>query len=107
MERRHSCRRRPCPSHSVSVKIRVIRGKSVFLNPPAHYAHHLSRRVRGLPLWFSLATHGTDAYRDSVEQTLALTRETADEIRRRDGLELILEPDLSVAASVAAQSRRV
>jgi glutamate/tyrosine decarboxylase-like PLP-dependent enzyme len=63
---------------------------------PAHYAHHLSRRVRGLPLWFSLATHGTDAYRDSVEQTLALTRETADEIRRRDGLELILEPDLSV-----------
>ena len=23
------------------------------------YAHHLSRRARGLPLWFSLATHGT------------------------------------------------
>jgi glutamate/tyrosine decarboxylase-like PLP-dependent enzyme len=47
-------------------------------------------------LWFSLATHGTDAYRDSVERTLALTRETAEEIRRRDRLELILEPELSV-----------
>ena len=63
---------------------------------PAHYAHHLSRRVRGLPLWFSLATYGTEAYRDSVEQVLALTRETAEEIRRRDSLELLLEPELSV-----------
>ena len=31
----------------------------------ADYAHHLSRRARGLPLWFSLATYGTDAYRDA------------------------------------------
>ena len=30
---------------------------------PADYAYHLSRRARGLPLWFSLATYGTDAYR--------------------------------------------
>ena len=28
---------------------------------PADMAHHLSRRARGLPLWFSLATHGTQA----------------------------------------------
>lgn len=63
---------------------------------PAHYAHHLSRRVRGLPLWFSLATYGTDAYRDSIERVLAITRETAEEIRRRDSLELLLEPELSV-----------
>ena len=31
------------------------------------YAHHLTRRARGLPLWFSLATHGTEAYTDAIE----------------------------------------
>ena len=30
---------------------------------PADYAVHLTRRVRGLPFWFSLAVHGTAAYR--------------------------------------------
>jgi len=60
------------------------------------YAHHLTRRARGLPLWFSLATYGTDAYRDAVETVLGLTRATADEIRARRGLELLMEPELSV-----------
>ena len=35
---------------------------------PSDYAHHLSRRARGLPFWFSLATHGTAAYADAVEK---------------------------------------
>ena len=60
------------------------------------YAYHLSRRARGLPLWFSLATYGTDAYSSAVERVLALTREVADEIERRPALELIMEPELSV-----------
>ncbi|HEY6567483.1 MAG TPA: pyridoxal-dependent decarboxylase [Actinomycetota bacterium] len=63
---------------------------------PADFAYHLTRRARGLPFWFSLATYGTDAYRDAVEGVLALTRQTAQEIRDRDGLELLLDPDLSV-----------
>jgi L-2,4-diaminobutyrate decarboxylase len=63
---------------------------------PADLAYHLTRRARGLPLWFSLATYGTDAYREAVESVLALTRAAADEIRRRPTLELILEPELSV-----------
>jgi L-2,4-diaminobutyrate decarboxylase len=63
---------------------------------PSDFAHHLSRRPRGLPLWFSLATHGTDAYRKAVEAVLAVTREAGEEIRRRPDLELLLEPELSV-----------
>ncbi len=63
---------------------------------PADYAYHLSRRARGLPFWFSLATYGTDAYRDALEQVLALTRTTAEEIRAHPALELVMEPELSV-----------
>ena len=37
---------------------------------PADFAYHLTRRARGLPFWFSLATYGTDAYRDAVEGVL-------------------------------------
>ena len=63
---------------------------------PADYAYHLSRRPRGLPLWFSLATYGTQAYVEAVEKVLALTRAAAEEIKRHPELELIMEPDLSV-----------
>ena len=55
---------------------------------PADYAYHLSRRARGLPLWFSLATYGTDAYRDAIEPVLTLTRETARAIDAHPDLEL-------------------
>ncbi len=60
------------------------------------YAIHLSRRARGLPFWFSLATHGSDAYAAAVEQTLAVARAAADEVRARSYVELVREPDLSV-----------
>jgi len=43
---------------------------------PTDYAYHLTRRARGLPLWFSLAVNGTDAYRDSIETAARLARET-------------------------------
>ncbi len=63
---------------------------------PSDYAHHLTRRARGLPLWFSLATYGTDAYREAVERVLSTTRDAAAEIDRRNELELLMEPELSV-----------
>jgi L-2,4-diaminobutyrate decarboxylase len=63
---------------------------------PADFAYHLTRRARGLPFWFSLATYGTDAYRDAVEKVLTLTRQTAAEIDGRDELELMMNPQLSV-----------
>ena len=49
-----------------------------------------------LPLWFSLATYGTDAYTEAVETTLDVARAFADEVDRRDGFTLLLEPELSV-----------
>ena len=63
---------------------------------PSDYAHHLSRRARGLPLWFSLATHGTDVYRDAVEETLRVAHAGAALIAAAAHLELVMEPDLSV-----------
>ena len=60
------------------------------------YAHHLTRRARGLPFWFSLATYGTDAYTEAVERTLQTTREGAALVAAADHLELIMEPELSI-----------
>ena len=63
---------------------------------PSDYAVGLTRRARGLPFWFSLATHGTAAYTAAVERTLEVTRFAAAEIERREHLELLRAPDLSV-----------
>ncbi len=63
---------------------------------PADYAVHLSRRVRGLPFWFSLAVHGTDAYAEAIETTLSVTRKAAEAIKARPKLELLLEPTLTI-----------
>jgi aromatic-L-amino-acid/L-tryptophan decarboxylase len=63
---------------------------------PTDYAYHLTRRARGLPLWFSLSVYGVDAYSQAVEAAIDLARQTAAEIRARDHLELIREPELGV-----------
>ena len=63
---------------------------------PTDYAYHLTRRARGLPLWFSLAVHGIDAYREAIEVAVGLARQTAELIRATPHLELIREPDLGV-----------
>ena len=63
---------------------------------PTDYAYHLSRRARGLPLWFSLAVHGTNAYRDAVEAALSNARDAAALISATPYLELVREPTLSI-----------
>jgi aromatic-L-amino-acid/L-tryptophan decarboxylase len=63
---------------------------------PTDYAYHLTRRARGLPLWFSLSVYGVDAYSEAIEQAIELAGQTAAEIRGRDNLELIREPELGV-----------
>jgi aromatic-L-amino-acid/L-tryptophan decarboxylase len=63
---------------------------------PTDYAYHLTRRARGLPLWFSMAVYGLDAYREAIEAAVRLARDTADLIKSTPHLELIREPDLGV-----------
>ena len=63
---------------------------------PSDYAFHLTRRARGLALWFSLAVHGTDAYRDAVEAGLAMARQAASVIAKRSELSLVRRPELSI-----------
>ena len=63
---------------------------------PSDYAHHLSRRARGLPFWFSLAVHGTKAYADAVETTLDCARDAAAMIVAHPNLEMVTERRLSI-----------
>ncbi|MDT4945061.1 MAG: L-2,4-diaminobutyrate decarboxylase [Pseudonocardiales bacterium] len=63
---------------------------------PSDFAVQLTRRARGLPFWFSLAVHGTDAYSDAIEQTLTVARAGAELIRSSEHLQLLVEPDLTV-----------
>lgn len=63
---------------------------------PSDYAFNLTRRVRGLPLWFSLATHGIAAYREAIATNIELAQRISAEIKNRDYLKLVREPQLSV-----------
>lgn len=63
---------------------------------PTDYAYHLTRRARGLPVWFSLAVNGLDAYRVAIETAVTLATQTAELIRAAPQLELVREPELGV-----------
>jgi glutamate/tyrosine decarboxylase-like PLP-dependent enzyme len=63
---------------------------------PADYQIQLTRRLRGMPLWFSLAMHGTEKYRDSIERGIELAKIAAEKIQERDYLELVRPSSLSV-----------
>ena len=63
---------------------------------PSDYAYHLTRRARGLPLWFSLSVYGVAAYRRAVDRAIELTAYAGQAIRTNPNLELCLEPELSV-----------
>ena len=62
---------------------------------PSDLAYHLSRRARGLALWFSLAVHGTDVYEAAVTAGIELARQTARYIDSLPHIELVREPELS------------
>ena len=65
---------------------------------PSDYAIHLTRRVRGLPFWFSLAAHGTNAYSAAVEKGIRLAKESAKLIKAHPNLDLVRDPELSIVA---------
>ena len=62
---------------------------------PTDYQIQLTRRVRGLPLWFSLAMHGTDRYKQAVERGIELANIAGKMITNMDHVELVREPSLS------------
>ena len=62
---------------------------------PADYQIQLTRRVRGLPLWFSLAMHGTRRYAQAVERGIELAQIAGKLITETDYVELVREPSLS------------
>jgi L-2,4-diaminobutyrate decarboxylase len=62
---------------------------------PADYQIQLTRRVRGLPLWFSLAMHGTDRYATAVERGIELAKIAGRLIDGSDHIELCRPPSLS------------
>ena len=63
---------------------------------PADYQIQLTRRTRGLPLWFSLAMHGTERYAHAIERGIELAQTAARLITEDDRLELVRDPGLSV-----------
>ncbi|MFI1743786.1 pyridoxal phosphate-dependent decarboxylase family protein [Thalassobellus sediminis] len=62
---------------------------------PTDYQIQLTRRVRGLPLWFSLAMHGTNEYKLAVERGLELAQIAGKMIEENPHVELVREPSLS------------
>ena len=62
---------------------------------PADYQIQLTRRVRGLPLWFSLAMHGTNRYKAAVERGIELAQIAGRMIERDKNVELVRDPSLS------------
>ncbi len=62
---------------------------------PSDYQLQLTRRLRGLPLWFSLAMHGTKVYKNAVERGIELAKTAAIKITENPLLELVREPGLS------------
>jgi glutamate/tyrosine decarboxylase-like PLP-dependent enzyme len=62
---------------------------------PSDYQIQLTRRIRGLPLWFSLAMHGTRRYEEAIEGGIGLARTAGKLITESAHVELVREPSLS------------
>lgn len=62
---------------------------------PSDYQIQLTRRVRGVPLWFSLAMHGTKRYEQAIRRGIELARIAGRLITEAEHTELVRPPNLS------------
>jgi len=74
----------------------VIHTDSTEVLNPSDLAYHLTRRARGMALWFSMAVNGLDAYRDAVMAANDMALYAAELIRNSEHMDLLLPPDLSI-----------
>jgi len=72
----------------------IVKGETDGFNP-SDYQIQLTRRLRGLPLWFSLAMHGTDRYAVAIERGIELAHIAARLIAEHPNVDLACEPGLS------------
>ncbi|MDE3009157.1 MAG: aspartate aminotransferase family protein [Acidobacteriota bacterium] len=63
---------------------------------PSDFGIQLSRRARGLPFWFSLATNGVAAYEDAVERAITLAEATERFINEAEHVEMVRPSSLSI-----------
>lgn len=75
--------------------LEIFKDEGAFGFNPSDYQIQLTRRLRGLPLWFSLATHGTEKYEWAVEQGIKLAQIAGELIAQNPVTELVREPSLS------------
>ncbi|MEX1105928.1 MAG: aspartate aminotransferase family protein, partial [Ilumatobacteraceae bacterium] len=75
--------------------IDVLHGDEPLWNP-SDYGYQLTRRASGLPLWFALAVHGTEAHVAAVRAGVDLAVAAARRLEQEPGVSLVMEPSLSV-----------
>jgi glutamate/tyrosine decarboxylase-like PLP-dependent enzyme len=63
---------------------------------PSDYGFQLTRRATGLPLWFQLVVHGTDALTEAVRVGVRLAALAAERLAATPDVSLVLQPELGV-----------
>jgi len=63
---------------------------------PSDYGFQLTRRATGLPLWFQLVVHGTDALTEAVRVGVHLATLAAERLAATPNVSLVLQPELGV-----------
>lgn len=63
---------------------------------PSDYAYQLTRRPSGLPFWFTLLVHGTDAMERAVRTSITSTAYAVTQLEAISDVEVLLQPELTV-----------